>query len=214
MHFIAYGRLRNAFTMWKEELDKYAQIGEAKRARVIEQLIKASMSREHRAFLNWMVWCDAEKRKEKLMRSAINLMLKAAGLMVYNYFSRWKLNGLEKKKIFEMRHARALNEVIDSLGRKRRKNLKAGFNAIAKDSWNTNMKQRILNKLHYVCYGRMKNLFDRWKFTVHQRLLAEMEAKKAKVIDMLHWHSLGDTHRAFLRWAKNARDGKMREYGE
>jgi hypothetical protein len=38
-----------------------------------------------------------------------------------------------------------------------------------------------------------------------------MEAKKAKVCDMLAWHSLSDTHRAFLRWAKNMRDLKLRQ---
>ncbi|MEE4248200.1 MAG: hypothetical protein V2I33_22655, partial [Kangiellaceae bacterium] len=143
-----------------------------------------------------------------------NLMLKACGLLVYNYFSMWKLNCLEKAKLAEMRHQRALNDVVESIGRKRRKNLRAAFNAIAKDNWNTNMRQRILNKLSYVAFGRLKANFDRWKYAVHHRLLAEMEAKKAKVLDMLHWHSLGDTHRAFLRWAKNMRDGKMREYGE
>jgi hypothetical protein len=112
-----------------------------------------------------------------------------------------------------MRHARALNLAVESIGRKRRNNLRAGFNAIAKDNWNTNMKQRILNKLQYVCYGRIKNLFDRWKFTVHHHLQAENEAKKSKVLDMLHWHSLGDVHRALLRWSKNVRDLAKVEYG-
>jgi hypothetical protein len=75
------------------------------------------------------------------------------------------------------------------------------------------MKQRILNKLGYVCFGRLKAFFDRWKFGVHQNLLAEHEAKKAKVMDMLHWHSLGDVHRALLRWARTARDMAKVEYG-
>jgi hypothetical protein len=76
------------------------------------------------------------------------------------------------------------------------------------------MKQRILNKLHYVAYGRVKNFFDRWKFSVHERLRAEMEAKKARVIDMLVQHSMSDEHRALLRWAKNARDWRMYFYGQ
>jgi hypothetical protein len=138
-------------------------------------------------------------------------MLKAAGLYVYNYFSMWKLNCLEKAKLAEMRHQRALNDVIDSIGRKRRHNLRAAFNAIAKDNWNTNMRQRILNKLSYVAFGKLKNFFDRWKYQVNEKLRNEMEAKKAKVIDMLHWHSLSDVHRAFLRWAKNMRDLKLRQ---
>jgi hypothetical protein len=68
-----------------------------------------------------------------------------------------------------------------------------------------------LNKLTYVAFGKLKNFFDRWKYQVNERLRNEMEAKKAKVIDMLHWHSLSDIHRAFLRWAKNMRDLKLRQ---
>jgi hypothetical protein len=164
MHFIAFGRLRNAFTWWKEMIDKYAKIGEAKRARIIERLVKNSLSKEHRCFLNWATWAKDEAKKEKLIKNSINLMLKAAGLLAYNYFSRWKLNGLAKAKLFELRHQRALNEVIDSIARKRRNHLRAGFNAIAKDNWNTGMRQRILNKLNYVCFGKVKNAFDKWKF--------------------------------------------------
>ncbi|MEE4247940.1 MAG: hypothetical protein V2I33_21315 [Kangiellaceae bacterium] len=99
MHFIAYGRLRNAFTWWKEMLDKYAKIGEAKRARIIERFVKNSISVEHRAFLNWVTWAKSEAKKEKLIKNSINLMLKAAGLLVYNYFSLWKLSSLEKAKL-------------------------------------------------------------------------------------------------------------------
>jgi hypothetical protein len=140
MHFIAFGRLRNAFTWWKEMLDKFAKIGEQKRYRIIEKLVKNSLSNEHRCFLNWAAWAAAEQRKEKLIKNSINLMLKAAGLLVYNYFSMWKLSCLEKAKLAELRHQRALNDVVDSVGRKRRNHLRAAFNAIAKDSWNTNMK--------------------------------------------------------------------------
>jgi hypothetical protein len=169
------------------------------------------LSKEHRCFLNWAAWAAAEQRKEKLIKNSINLMLKACGLLVYNYFSMWKINCLEKAKLAEMRHQRALNDVIESIGRKRRHNLRSAFNAIAKDNWNTNMRQRILNKLSYVAFGKLKAFFDRWKYQAHEGLRNAMEAKKAKVIDMIHWHSLSDIHRAFLRWAKNMRDLKLRQ---
>jgi hypothetical protein len=164
MHFIAFGRLRNAFTWWKEMLEKYGAIGQEKRYRIVERLIQNTLSKEHRCFLNWAAWAAAEARKEKLIKNSINLMLKACGLLVYNYFSMWKINCLEKAKLAEMRHQRALNEVIESIGRKRRHNLRAAFNAIAKDNWNTNMRQRILNKLSYVAFGKIKAFFDRWKY--------------------------------------------------
>lgn len=141
-------------------------------------------------------------------------MLKSAGLLVFSYFSKWKLNCLDKARLYELRHTRALNDVFDSIARKRRSHLRAGFSAIAQDSWNTNMRQRILNKLHYVAFGKLKNFFDRWKYQVNERLRNEMEAKKARVIDMLVQHSMSDEHRALLRWAKNARDWRMYQYGQ
>jgi hypothetical protein len=215
MHFIAYGRLRNAFTMWKEELDHYRKIGEGKRARVIDRLIKATMSHEQQAFLLWKDWIANEKRKEQLMKMFISLMLKAAGLMEYNCFTNWKLSTFtNKEKQAQLKKGRILNNMVSTLERKLRNHLRAGVNGIAKDSMNTNMRLRIILKLKNVCYGKMKMQFDRWKFETHAHLLAAIEHKKAKVIDMLVQHSMSDTHRALLRWAKNMRNLKMLEYGE
>jgi hypothetical protein len=214
MHFIAYGRLRNAFTMWKEELDHYRKIGEGKRARVIDRLIKATMSHEQQAFLLWKDWIKNEHRKEQLMKMVISLMLKTANLMEYNLFTKWKLATFtDKEKRNQLRRARILNSAVECLERRLRNHLRAGVTAIAKDSWNTNMQVRILNKLTYVAHGRMKGMFDRWKFTVHSKMHAEQERKKARVLDMLVQHSMSDTHRALLRWAKNMRNQKMLEYG-
>jgi hypothetical protein len=76
-----------------------------------------------------------------------------------------------------------LNDVFDSIARKRRNHLRAGFNAIAKDNWNTGMKQRILNKLTYSCFGRLKLAFNTWKYDTFQKLRVAIEQQKAKIID-------------------------------
>ena len=81
MLFIAVGRTKNAFTAWKEFLDKYKRVGEAKRARVIDRLIKASMTKEQKAYTEWKVLVFEERRKEQLMKHSISCMLKTAGLM-------------------------------------------------------------------------------------------------------------------------------------
>jgi hypothetical protein len=215
MHFIAYGRLKNAFTMWKEELAHYRKVGEGKRARIIDRLIKATLSREHRAFLEWKDFVTNEKRKEKLMRNFISWMCKNANLLEYNAFMKWKIETFtDKEKQAQLRRARILSNAVELLERKLRNHLRAGVNGIAKDSWNTNMRQRILTKLQYACFGRMKAGFDLWKHTVFTKLHAEQEHKKAKIIDMLVRNSMSDGNRAFLRWARTSRDLKMKMYGE
>jgi hypothetical protein len=77
--------------MWKEEIDHYRVVNEAKRARVIERLIKATLSGEHRMFLHWKDWVKTAERAEKLMKMFISCLCKAANLMEYNYFTTWKL---------------------------------------------------------------------------------------------------------------------------
>ncbi len=141
-------------------------------------------------------------------------MLKAAGLQVYNHFTVWKLNTFtDKEKQLQQRRSRKLHAMYDILEHMYKNHLKAGVNAIAQDSWNTNMLQRILNKLSHVAFGKAKNCFDKWKFTTHQHMLMASEHKKARVLDMLVQHSMSDSHRALLRWSKNARDWKMFRYG-
>jgi hypothetical protein len=43
MAAIAYGKQREAFVFWKEQIAKFMAINTAKRERVIEQLIKSCM---------------------------------------------------------------------------------------------------------------------------------------------------------------------------
>ena len=81
MLFVAVGRTKNAFTAWKESLDKYKRVGEAKRARVIDRLIKATMTKEQKAYTEWKALVFEERRKEQLMKQLISCMLKTAGIM-------------------------------------------------------------------------------------------------------------------------------------
>jgi len=94
-----------------------------------------------------------------------------------------------------------------------RRNIRAGFKAIVGNNWATNAQQKILNKLHFIAYGKTKDKFDIWKRLTHAKYAAECDAKKAKIIDMIVHNSMSDTARAFLRWAKNIRDIKMILYG-
>lgn len=102
-----------------------------------------------------------------------------------------------------MKKSRIMNRMFDVIVRRYHKNLKAGVRRIAQDSWSTNMQQRILNKLHFIAFGKLKAKFDTWKMAI-PAIANAIDHKKAKVIDLLIQHSMSDEHRALLRWCKVA----------
>jgi hypothetical protein len=91
MYFVLFGRLRNAYTMWKETIDHYREIGEAKRGRILERLVMASLGKNGMAFWIWKGMVDDAKLQDQRMKHVIGIFLKNAGLINYNYFVRWKL---------------------------------------------------------------------------------------------------------------------------
>lgn len=93
--------------------------------------------------------------------------------------------------------------MFDSMTQAYHRNLRAGFRGVAQDSWATNMRQRILNKLSFIAFGKLKQKFDTWKLAI-PAIANAVDHKKAKVIDLLIQHSMSDEHRALLRWCKVA----------
>jgi hypothetical protein len=132
------------------------------------------MSKEQKAYVFWREMVFAERKREALMKHMISLMLTTAGLAEYNLFSKWKLETFNNKaKRAEVARSRILTNSFDLLVRKYHRNLRAGVNGVAKDSFNTNMRQRILGKLAHVAYGKTKDKFENWKHQVHTKLKME-----------------------------------------
>jgi len=148
------------------------------------------------------------------MKKMLDKMLRSAGLMNYNLFTRWKLatfTNMEKRN--EINRNRKLNDCWDCLNKKYLNHLKTGYNRLAQDSMNTNSRQRILNKLGHACFGRMKQAFDGWKGDTFTKFAMEVERKKAKCIDKLIRNNMSPLQRMFLQWAKYMRDMKTYDYG-
>jgi hypothetical protein len=186
MSFIAFGRLKNAFRDWTEELSEYKARLDSQRCDVILKLAKATMSKHQLAFMLWRDWVKREAYSDTLLKKMMDKMLRSAGLMVYNLFTRWKLdtfNDIERRRM--LTRNRKLNGMMEVLDHKHRNHLKSGFNSIAGDSLNTASKQRIINKLGNACFGRMKAAWDSWKYDTFAKLKSEMERKKAMVCDTL-----------------------------
>lgn len=119
------------------------------------------------------------------MGKIVDNMLRSAGMMIYNLFTRWKLdtfNDIERRRA--MQKNRKLNAMWDVLELKYRQHLKAGFSGTAGDAMNTNSRQRILTRLGNSTFGRMKAAWDSWKYDTFAKAKAEMERKKANVIDI------------------------------
>ena len=68
LHFIAFGKIQKAFDNWK--FDTFAKLRiamEHKKAKIIDDLIRASMSGEQKAFLIW-----AKFMRDKKLEDAVN----------------------------------------------------------------------------------------------------------------------------------------------
>jgi len=148
------------------------------------------------------------------MKSMINKMLKKAGLMVYNLFTRWKLDCFtDAAKRREILRNRKLNAMVDCLQKRRTKNLKAGFSKTAGDAMNTEARKKIVNRLAWTYYGRLKSAFVAWKSDTFAKFKAEIERKKAKVIDEFTRQCMSPFQKAFLKWSRFMRNANKMEFG-
>jgi hypothetical protein len=62
----------------------------------------------------WKNWTQKELNDEAMMKKMVNRMLRSAGLMVYNLFTRWKMDtftDLERKRT--MKKNNILNAFFD-----------------------------------------------------------------------------------------------------
>ena len=128
-------------------------------------------------------------------------------------FMRWKLDtftDVERRRT--LRKNRILTAAFDVLDKKYRNHLKAGMTKISGESFNTNMQKRIINRLSFVYFGRLKNAFTAWKADTFTKFQAELERKKAKVIDEFLRQSMSPFQKAFLKWARFMRDKVKSEF--
>jgi hypothetical protein len=134
--------------MWTEELSKYNDLVNAKREEIVRKIMIAAMSKHQFAFMMWKNWTQRELNDEALMKKMVNRMLRSAGLMVYNLFTRWKMDtftDLERKRT--MKKNGILNGCFDLLDRKHRNHMKVGFSKLAGESMNTAARQRMVGRL-------------------------------------------------------------------
>jgi len=119
-------------------------------------LAMSTMSKHQLAFCMWSSWVRKQLREENMMRGMVNRMMRKAGMMQYNLFTRWKMDTFnDAAKRAELLKNKRLNTFMEVLDNKHRNHLKAGFSRAAGESMNTNAKQRLLGRLGNACFGRM-----------------------------------------------------------
>jgi len=181
MYYIAYGRLKTAFRIWTEELAKYNDILNAKREEIVRKIMIAAMSKHQFAFMVWKNWIQRQLHEENCMKKMVDKMLRSAGLMVYNLFTRWKMDtftDIERRR--EMKKNGILNTMLELLDRTHRNHLKTGFSRTAGESMNTASRQRMIGRLAHACFGRMKEAYDSWKYDTFAKMKAEMNARRLR----------------------------------
>jgi hypothetical protein len=129
------------------------------------------------------------------------------------YFSTWKLQSftdVERRRT--LRKNKILTAGFDVLDKKFRNHLKAGMTKISGESFNTNMQKRIINRLSFVYFGRLKNAFNDWKADTFRKFAEERERKVAKVIDEFIRQSMSPLQKMFLKWSRFMRDQVKGEF--
>jgi len=207
MYYIAYGRLKTAFRIWTEELSKYNDMLNAKREEIVRKFMVSVMGKSQFAFMLWKNFVARKLADENLMKKMVNRMLRSAGLMVYNLFTRWKMDtftDLERK--LALRRSNIMNKFFDILDKKHRNHMKVGYSKLAGESMNTAARQRMVGRLRNACFGRLQTAWDTWKFDTFAKLKQDMERKKMKVIDEFIRSAMSPLQKSFMKWRQRTRD--------
>ncbi len=130
---------------------------------------------------------------DRLMRSAFEKMLRAAGVTVERAWIIWKMQHLanDRNRVATARRDIAATNLVNVLDKKRKHHLRSGMKPIAADVAQTKAQERVVGRLAFACWGRMQQAFDSWKYAVFANLKAEVERKKAKIIDDLIRNAMG-----------------------
>ncbi len=130
---------------------------------------------------------------DRLMRCAFEKMLRAAGVNVERAWIIWKMNHLaaDRNRVATARRDIAATNLVNVIDKKRKNHLRAGMKPIAKDVANSKAQEKVVGRLAFACWGRMQQAFDSWKYAVFANLKAEVERKKAKIIDDLIRNAMG-----------------------
>ena len=149
------------------------------------------------------------------MKSMINKMLKKAGLEIYSMFTKWKLDTFtDAERRRALRRNKILNAAVDSMEKKLKNHLKAGFARTAGDSLAFGMRKKVVNRLVFVGFGRLRNAFNDWKADTFRKFAEERERKVAKVIDEFIRQSMSPLQKAFMKWARKMRDALKYEFAQ
>jgi hypothetical protein len=72
----------------------------------------------------------------------------------------------------------------------------------------------MIAKLSHACFGRMKEAYDCWKYSTFAKLKADMERKKAKVIDEFVRSAMGPLQKSFMKWTRKTREAAKFEFAQ
>jgi len=101
---------------------------------------------------------------DKVMSSAFAKMLRAAGANINTAWLAWRmatLTGNSAKMALAKRNLAAKN-IGECLDKKRKRHLRSGVRPLAAGVAQTKMQLKIMNRMYYIAYGRLKTAFRMW----------------------------------------------------
>jgi len=89
-----------------------------------------------------------------------------------------------------------LGNVID---KKLKRHLRAGVKPLAAGVAETKMQKKIINRMYFIAFGKLKNAFVAWTELLEHCRVA-LNEKRQKVIEKLALSTMSKHQLAFLRW--------------
>ena len=91
-------------------------------------------------------------------------MLRAAGANLNTAWITWRMQHLQgdRKRMALAKRNLAAKNIGEAIDKKRKRHLRAGIKPLADGVAQTKMQLKIMNRMYYIAYGRLKTAFRMW----------------------------------------------------
>jgi hypothetical protein len=135
------------------------------------------------------------------MISSFQKMIRAAGANTGTAFLAWKMWVLssDRVKMKQQKRNMAAKNIGDVLEKKRKRHLRSVIRPLASGVAQTKMQLKIMNRMYYIAYGRLKTAFRMWteELSKYNNLL---NAKREEIVRKIAMAAMSKHQFAFYMW--------------
>jgi hypothetical protein len=102
---------------------------------------------------------------ERIMRNTFEKMIRAAGFNLDRAWIAWRMFHLSKDRDAAARARKKVSaaNLANVVDKKKCNHLRSGLKSLADGIAYTNAQRKVINRLHFVAFGKLKQAFNNWK---------------------------------------------------